>query len=195
MENDPHIRLMLRFQKGDEGAFQELFEAYKAQLLNYIFRFCQDRRVAEELTQEVFIRVYRSASSYRPEAKFSTWIYRIATNMCLNEMRSSRYQYERTLKDHNTDNHNYQLEVLAGDSRPKTDEKMAEDERNQVVRDAIAALPEKQRLALILSVYEQCSYKEIGLRLKCSEGAVKSIIHRAKLSVKTILQRDNKNGL
>ena len=95
MVEDRHALLMLRFQSGDSGAFHELYEDYKFPLLNFIYRFCQDRRVAEELCQEVFIRVYKSASSYEAKAKVSTWLYRIATNICLNELRSGKYQYER----------------------------------------------------------------------------------------------------
>jgi len=97
MVEDRHAQLMLLFQGGVSGAFRELYEEYKLPLLNFIYRFCQDRRIAEELCHEVFIRVYRSAASYEATAKFSTCIYRIATNICLNELRSGRYQYELDL--------------------------------------------------------------------------------------------------
>ncbi len=192
MRDDPHIQLMLAFQEGDEAAFQELFQIFKKPLLNFVFRFCQDRRVAEELTQEVFIRVYRSAASYRPDAKFSTWVYRIATNICLNEMRSGKYQYERSFYGYEGDSSHVTLESTVADKTPNVDDRIEDEESSSTVRKAIAALPDKQRIALLLSVYEQIPYKEIGERLQCSEGAVKSIIHRAKLAVKDILSKELK---
>lgn len=185
---DPHVQLMLRFQAGDEQAFRELFGAYKIPLLKFIYRFCQDRRVAEELTQEVFLRIYKTARSYRPDAKFSTWIYRIATNICLNEIRTGRNRYELDLGSLTADEEGRPFEIADTAGAPGMDENLAAGEREIAVRRAIAALPAKQRMALLLSVYEQLSYKEIGTRISCSEGAVKSIIHRAKVAVRDMLR-------
>jgi RNA polymerase sigma-70 factor (ECF subfamily) len=189
MKEDPHVQLMLRFQNGDGSAFRQLFEAYKTPLLNFIYRYCQDKRVAEELSQEVFLRVYKTASSYRPDAKFSTWLYRIATNICLNEIRAGKYRYELELISRKAGDERKLFETVDQNSHTKTDDKIVEEERQQVVRDAVSSLPEKQRMALIFSVYEQLSYKEIGERLGCSEGAVKSIIHRAKMAIRDTLRR------
>ena len=189
MKEDPHVQLMLRFQNGDGSAFRQLFEAYKTPLLNFIYRYCQDRRVAEELSQEVFLRVYKTVLSYRPEARFSTWLYRIATNICLNEIRTGKYRHELEIIDRQGGEEGKLFEVVDRHSIAKTDDKILEEEKQQAVRDAIAELPEKQRVALILSTYEQLSYKEIGKRLSCSEGAVKSIIHRAKIAIRDILKR------
>ncbi|MEI6127095.1 MAG: RNA polymerase sigma factor [Pseudomonadota bacterium] len=189
MIDDPHVQLMLRFQGGDEGAFRQLFEENKTALLNFIYRFCLDRRVAEELSQEVFLRVYKTARTYRPEAMFSTWLYRIATNICLNEMRSGKYKYERELKSLDGGDGGRFLEAIDAHTLVKTDEKIAQEERFQAVRKALRALPEKQRMALICSVYDQLSYKEIAERLGCSEAAVKSIIHRSKLALRDILKK------
>ena len=192
MKEDPHIQLMLRFQHGDENAFRELFEIYKIPLINFIFRFCQDRRVSEELSQEVFLRVYTKAATYRPEAKFSTWLYRIATNICLNELRNSKYRYEIELK--NVSGNDCLSFYASSDhrSRKPVDEKLAENEQEEILRAAIRELPEKQRIALISSVYERLSYKEIGRRIGCSEGAVKSIIHRSKTALRDILKKELK---
>ena len=189
MKEDPHVQLMLRFQRGDEKAFYELYEAYKSALLNFAYRFCQDRRIAEELSHEVFLRVYKTAATYRPEAKFSTWVYRIATNICLNEMRSGKYTYEREFFEWQGTDKKRGIEPVDPKTRKKTDDNIIEREKQKAVRAAISMLPEKQRMALLLNVYEQLSYKEIGQRISCSEGAVKSIIHRAKLALKDYLKK------
>jgi RNA polymerase sigma-70 factor (ECF subfamily) len=189
MSEDPHSKLMLRFQSGDESAFRELYEEYKPALINFIYRFYQDKRIAEELSHEVFIRVYKAASSYRPEAKFSTWLYRITINLCLNELRANKHQYESesfSLQESNNGNSPF---AFADTSQAKADERIEARERQKDVRQAIAQLPKKQRLALLLSVYYQLPYKEIGYRIGCSEGAVKSMIHRDKIEIKERLTK------
>jgi len=187
--NDPNVQLMLRFQGGEEGAFRKLFEEYRGPLLNFIYRYCQDRRIAEELTQEVFLRVYKSSGSYRPEAMFSTWIYRIATNICLNELRTGRYKYEIEFKGPDEHADSMQYDPVDERTKVKTDEQLAAAEQQRQVQGALEKLPKKQRLALILSIYDQLSYREIGQRLGCSEAAVKSIIHRSKLALRDILKK------
>ncbi len=94
MKKDPDVQHMLLFKDGNTDAFRVLFEKYKRPIINFCFKFCGDRQMAEELAQEVFIRVHKAAPRYRPDAKFSTWIYRIATNLCLNELRRKKYTYE-----------------------------------------------------------------------------------------------------
>jgi RNA polymerase sigma-70 factor (ECF subfamily) len=189
MVEDRHALLMLRFQSGDSGAFHELYEDYKFPLLNFIYRFCQDRRVAEELCQEVFIRVYKSASSYEAKAKFSTWLYRIATNICLNELRSGKYQYELVPSYLDKNDPGKEPLVFEDNAQTRADDSMEARERNIAVRQAIAQLPKKQRLAVLFSIYQQLSYKDIGERIGCSEGAVKSMIHRSKIFIKKKLKK------
>jgi RNA polymerase sigma-70 factor (ECF subfamily) len=189
MVEDRHALLMLRFQSGDSGAFHELYEDYKFPLLNFIYRFCQDRRVAEELCQEVFIRVYKSASSYEAKAKFSTWLYRIATNICLNELRSGKYQYELVPSSLDKNEPGIEPLVFEDTDQARADDGMEARELNIAVRQAIAQLPKKQRLAVLFSIYQQLSYKDIGERIGCSEGAVKSMIHRSKIFIKKKLKK------
>jgi RNA polymerase sigma-70 factor, ECF subfamily len=188
--DDPHVLLMLRFQAGEEGAFKMLFEAYRGPLLNFIYRHVQDKRIAEELTQEVFIRVYKSAGTYRPEAMFSTWVYRIATNICLNELRTGRHKYEVEFKGPDEHDDCMQYDPVDERTRVKTDENMVSAHQQQLVQKALHKLPKKQRLALIMSIYDQLSYREIGQRLGCSEAAVKSIIHRSKLALRDFLKKE-----
>jgi RNA polymerase sigma-70 factor, ECF subfamily len=189
MVEDRHAQLMLLFQSGDSGAFRELYEEYKFPLLNFIYRFCQDRRIAEELCHEVFIRVYRSASSYVATAKFSTWIYRIATNICLNELRSGKYQYELDPSYLEKNDTGKEALLYEDTSQVRTDDSMETRERRAAVKQAISQLPQKQRLAVLLSIYQQLSYKDIGERIGCSEGAVKSMIHRSKIFIKKKLKK------
>lgn len=189
MVEDRHAQLMLRFQDGDSGAFHELYEEYKFPLLNFIYRFCQDRRIAEELCHEVFIRVYRSAASYEARAKFSTWIYRIATNICLNELRSGKYQYELDPSYLEKNDPGKEALVYGDTDQVRVDDSMEARERHAAVREAISELPQKQRLAVLLSIYQQLSYKDIGERIGCSEGAVKSMIHRSKIFIKKKLKK------
>ncbi len=188
--DDPHVVLMLRFQAGEEDAFKKLFEAYRGPLLNFIYRHLPDKRVAEELTQEVFIRIYKSAGTYRPEAMFSTWIYRIATNICLNELRTARYKYEVDFKGPDEHDDSMQYDPVDERSRVKTDEHMVSAHNQSMVQKALGKLPKKQRLALVMSLYDQLSYREIGRRLGCSEAAVKSIIHRSKLAIRDLLKKE-----
>jgi len=192
MVQDPDVQLMLKFQEGDEGAFRLLYEKYKIPLLNFIFRYCQNKQVAEELSQEVFIRVYKKASSYRPDAMFSTWIYRIAINICLNELRTSKYRYECEMKSIDPHQSEKLIEAVDHISKVSAEEKMATEERLNRLQNALGALPPRHRIALISSVYEQLSYKEIGKRIGCSESAVKSIIHRSKLALRDIVLKKEK---
>ena len=189
MVADRHAQLMIRFQDGDSGAFHELYEEYKYPLLNFIYRFCQDRRVAEELCHEVFLRVYKSAASYEVKAKFSTWIYRIATNICLNELRRGKYEYELAPPALDKDAPDRELPVYEDSDQTRADDRMEARERRIAVRQAIAELPKKQRLAVLFSIYQQLSYKDIGERIGCSEGAVKSMIHRSKIFIKKKLKK------
>lgn len=188
MTGDPNVQLMLQFQKGDENAFKQLYEKFRIPILNFIYRFIHDRRIAEELTQEVFLRVYKSVSSYLPSAKFSTWLYRIATNVSINERKASKYRYEIEPIESRYDYGTKVFEFADQKTHAKSDDKIVLKERQAVVRDAIMELTQKQRMALLFRINEQLSYKEIGSLVGCTEGAVKSIIFRAKTALKVMME-------
>lgn len=179
---------MLMFRDGDEQAFRTLYIRYRKKIINYCYRFFPDRTIAEELAQEVFVRMYRAGSKYRPDARFSTWLFKIATNVCLNELRKKQYHSK-------TDSLDQPIETDKGpiyrelESDPESHPGMVleSEERDQVLRNALAALPPKQKAALILRIYEEFSYQEIAQQLKCSESSVKSLIHRGRESLKEVL--------
>lgn len=184
---DPDAELMLKFKEGDVSCFGKLLDKYERPLLNMIYRLIGDRREAEELTQEVFLRVYKSASGYEALAKFSTWLYRIATNLCLNELRKKgKVQIESLDVPILTEEGEINREIENG-GRASPAELMEQKERQSIVREAINSLPENQRAAVILNRYEELSYEEIAHCLNLSVSAVKSLLHRAKESLKVKL--------
>jgi RNA polymerase sigma-70 factor (ECF subfamily) len=185
METDPDVQLMLKFKAGDQEAFRQLFDRHKGRMIRYCYRFCGDQAVAEELAQEIFIRVYKAAPRYRPEARFRTWLYTIATRFCLNELRRPDYrrQFESLstpLKDQE-DEPKKRL-ILAGNQRP--DEDVVQAEQQQMVLEAMKKLPSNQRVALLLRVEEEFSYQEIGQQIGCSENQVKTLIYRGRQKLK-----------
>ena len=181
-EHDPGVRLMLAYQRGDESAFDRLVERFSGQVYALLTRFLGPVAEREDLVQEVFLRVIRARQGYRPTARFSTWIYRIVFNLCVNTRARS-------------DNDDVSIEALAGkDAVDWPDEAVPEPssslERADVVaavQGAIAALPARQRMTLILAKYENLSYAEIADVLDTSEKAVKSIVHRARENLRTTL--------
>ena len=167
------VRLMLAFKAGDQGAFDALFHRWAAPLLRYLQRMVRDAAAAEELLQEVFLRVHRSRERYTPQARFSTWLYRIATNVALNELRRPRYQ----LVHHSIDTEGQDL-TRSNEASPEA----AAHARQFVgqVEIELRRLPERQRAALCLVAVEGLSYAEVAETLEVSEQAVKALVHRAR---------------
>ena len=186
-EQKDDVELMLAFQTGDEQAFNHLYHRNKAQLFNFVCKFVLNRDVAEELTHEVFLRVYRAKSRYRPEAKFRTWLFHIATNVCLNELRKKEYDaYKISMNQENEDGGSIQL----GDERsPDPLEMLETKELEKHVNAMLAQLPERQRIAFILSRFYGHSYEEIAKELDCSVKAVKSMLNRSKTAMMSLLKR------
>ena len=147
-------------------------------MVNFLYRMVRNREQAEDLAQEVFLRVYRAREDYIPSAKFTTWLFRIATNLALNSVRDNRYRKLEVSLDAPSDNEGATpREVPAPEMR--IDEHMVERGRSDFIRRAIDALPEKQRLAVLLHKYEEMDYLEIAKVLDCSESALKSLLFRA----------------
>ena len=188
MLTDPDIQLMLNFQAGDQGAFARLFDKYKRQVINYCFRYCGQQAVAEELAQETFLRVYKSAQRYRPKARFNTWLFKIAANVCLNEIRKPVYRIRVESLDISADNGQTANKEVAVESDRNIPDALVEARQEQdLVRQAMARLPEDQRAALLLRASEGFSYKEIGQQINRSENVVKTLIHRGRQRMKKIL--------
>jgi RNA polymerase sigma-70 factor (ECF subfamily) len=181
MTLDSDAKLMLQFKAGDVDAFEALFSKYSRQLVNFAFRFVRNHEVAEEMAQEIFIRVHDAAPNYHPKAKFATWMYRIAANVCLNEIRRPRSRFAHDSLDcpasGNPDGKPLEFEDK-GIVGP--DVLLERQVVSQALRRGLAQLPEKQRLAFVLNKYQELSYAEVAEVMKTSEKAVKSLIHRAK---------------
>jgi RNA polymerase sigma-70 factor (ECF subfamily) len=173
---DYDAELMLRVKDGDGASFGVLLEKHRSSVIHFLFRMVQNQAVAEELAQEVFLRVYRSRATYEPTAKFTTWLFRIATHLALNALRDGKNQRcEERLDERADDMPARQLQ----DGRPTAEQAMVYQARLAEVRRAVAALPEKQRAAVLMHKYEEMEYTQIAKVLSCSESAVKSLLFRA----------------
>ncbi len=175
--------LILRVKAGDREAFNVLVQRYRKPLINFIYRFTTNPAESEDLAQEVFLRAFQAAPKYQPMASFATWLYRIATNLTLNYLRDHRPHLSRPI-DRNSDHQDEELPFAIEDSRALIEDQLIEQERTVSIRQALADLPENQRLAVILTKYQDLSIKEAAAVLKCSETAVKSLIFRAYKSLR-----------
>ena len=176
---DPDVEAMLRVKTGDEAAFSYLVQKYRRPMVGFMFRFCHNPSTAEELAQEVFLRVYRSRTAYEPSAKFTTWLYRIATNLAVNHARDTRHERpENTVRLDVPDQETGTTPDLADDEL-SVEAKMVKRERLAAIRSKVNALPERQRLAVIMHKYQEMDYREIAGVLKLSESATKSLLFRA----------------
>ena len=171
--------IMLRVREGDDVGFNFLIEKYRKPIMNFMYRMVHNQAVAEELAQEVFLRVYRSRQTYRAEAKFTTWLYRIATNLGVNHARDTKH--ERAAQTIYLDQPDPETGTTpdVGDMHPGAEEEMVKDERMKAIRKHVMALPERQRTAVLMHKYQGLDYKEIGAVLRLSESATKSLLFRA----------------
>ena len=179
-DGDDDVRLMLALRAGDESAFDGLFARWSGPLLRYLERMVRDTASAEELVQETFLRLYRARERYEPEARFSTWLYTIATRLALNELRRPRHQSPHRSTDQEDDEGN--VLVLVAET-PRTDDVVHARRVGDEVEQALARLPERQRIALWLSAVEGLSYAEVAASLETSEKSVKALVHRARCAL------------
>jgi RNA polymerase sigma-70 factor (ECF subfamily) len=181
---DLDAQLMLRVREGDNDSFRLLLEKHRNPLVHFLQRMVQDAGASEELAQEVFLRIYRSRSSYEPAAKFTTWMLRIASHVALNWLRDERHERaaERIDEPRTGSGGDRGVDRPARDvpdRRPSTEQSLVGEDRLREIRDAIASLPAKQRAAVLMHKYEEMDYSQIAEALECSESAVKSLLFRA----------------
>jgi len=176
MESD--IELMLRTKAGDDSAYSELIRRHYKGVLNYVYRFTNLRENSEDLTQEVFLRVYRSAKQYKPEAKFTTWLYKIATNVSLTYVKKKN-------KDKNVslDEMNENTGEVEDPSVEISDDIIYRNEMKNVIFSVMESLPEREKVAIMLCKYEGLSYEETANVLECTVGAVKAYVHRGRMKL------------
>ena len=171
--------IMLELKAGNMAGFDFLIQKYRKPIINFMYRMTRNQAVAEELAQEVFLRVYRSRETYRAEARFSTWLYRIATNLGVNQARDTRHERAAsTVYLDEPDSENGTTPDVA-DSTPDVEAKLLRNERMAAIREHVMALPERQKMAVLMHKYEGMDYSQIGEVLKLSESATKSLLFRA----------------
>jgi len=182
---DAGARLMLAWQAGDEAAFDRLVERYSGQVYALLTRFLGRSSAREDLVQEVFLRVIRARGRYRPSARFTTWLYRIVFNLCVNQTQRSPGREAASLDARGpSDDGAPEVADDAGDDPAR---ELARADVVHAVRAAIAELPDAQRMALVLAKYEDMPYLEIGEVLGASEKAIKSLVHRARENLRARL--------
>lgn len=191
---DPDAALMLRVKQGDGGAFEELVEKYKQPVMNMVYRTLPDATEAEDLAQHVFLQVFKSAHRYEVSAKFTTWLFTIARNLCLNEIRRRSRHPAQSLDETFADNDEQpirQAEDLRTFSPPDS---LLHGELEGKIEEALAELPEKQRTAILMCRGDEFSYEDIAEVLECSVSATKSLIHRGRETLKQKLKPYLKTG-
>jgi RNA polymerase sigma-70 factor (ECF subfamily) len=171
--------IMLELRAGNIAGFDFLIQKYRKPIIHFMYRMVRNQAIAEELAQEVFLRVYRSRETYRAEARFSTWLYRIATNLGVNYARDNRHErMASTVYLDETDSETRTTPDVA-DSTPGAEADMLQRERLNAIRQHVMELPERQRVAVLMHKYEGLDYRQIGDVLKLSESATKSLLFRA----------------
>ena len=171
--------IMLRVAAGDEASFNYLVGKYHRPMIHFLYRMVRNQAVAEELAQEVFLRVYRARMSYRAEAKFTTWLYRIATNLAVNYARDTRQERAAQTVYLDAPDEETGRSPDVADDKPSAEQQMLREERMAAIRSYVMALSERQRMAVLMHKYQGMDYRQIGEVLKLSESATKSLLFRA----------------
>jgi RNA polymerase sigma-70 factor (ECF subfamily) len=178
-EGQTDADVMLRVKAGDDSAFDYLVQKYRRPIVNFMYRMAHNSAGAEDLAQEVFLRVYRSRESYEASAKFTTWLYRIATNLAVNHARDTRHERpeNQVSLDEPDEESGHTLDLP--DATPSVEQNLVQKERVAAIRQRVQALPERQRIAVMMHKYQQMDYRQIAEVLKLSESATKSLLFRA----------------
>jgi RNA polymerase sigma-70 factor (ECF subfamily) len=177
-------RMMLRVKRGDHTALSWLVQKYRAPMIHYLYGIVHDEAVAEDLTQEVFLRVFRGRKDYEPRAKFKSWLYRIGKNVAFNWIR------DHSLELHSKPAENYAVEGVAreyADHRPNVEEWLVYQVKIDRIRRAVGELPERQRVVVLMHRFEEMEHRQIASELRCSLPAVKSLLNRAYTNLRTSL--------
>jgi RNA polymerase sigma-70 factor (ECF subfamily) len=192
---DPDATLMLRVKQGDSSAFAELVDKYKQPLMNVAYRMLGDATEAEDLAQNVFVQVHKSAHRYQVSSKFSTWLFTIARNLCLNEIRRRSRHPATSLDAPHPDQEGQPLHQFEDTKTASPPETLLHGELQEKIAQALAVLPENQRLAILLCRQDELSYEQIAKVLGCSVSATKSLIHRGRETLKRELKPYLRTGV
>jgi len=171
--------VMLRAKAGDEAAFDSLVQKYRRPMVSFMYRMAHNAAAAEDLAQEVFLRVYRSRQSYEATAKFTTWLYRIATNLAVNHARDTRRERPENMVSLDEPDEESGRTLDVADGTLSAEEMLVRQERLAAIRQRVQGLPERQRIAVVMHKYQQMDYQQIAEVLKLSESATKSLLFRA----------------
>ncbi|HLI62094.1 MAG TPA: sigma-70 family RNA polymerase sigma factor [Terriglobales bacterium] len=189
LETLSDAEVMLRVAAGDDSAFDYLVEKYRRPMIGFMYRMTHNQAVAEELAQEVFLRVYRSRQNYAASAKFTTWLYRIATNLAVNHARDTKHERPENTINLDEPDVDTGMTIDVADSGLNAEQTILRRERLAEIRRQVEALPERQRLAVLMHKYQNMDYKEIAAVLKLSESATKSLLFRAYETLRETLKQ------
>jgi RNA polymerase sigma-70 factor (ECF subfamily) len=188
VQPDPDAVLMLRVKRGDRAAYAGLVEKYKQPVMNFVYRSLRDETEAEDLAQNVFLQVYKSRRRYKQTAKFSTWLFTIARNLCLNEIRRRSRHPAESLEETHAENEDQPQRQYEDKKVFLPTENVLHGELAKKIEEALTELPENQRTAILLCRQDELSYEEIAEILDCSLSATKSLIHRGRETLKEKLK-------
>lgn len=193
MENNINeFEILKEVSQGDDSLFSEILERYSKPLLNFIYRFLLNREEAEDLCQEVFLRIYQNAGKLKPQAKFSTILYKIASNLCIDYLRRRKTKNSTisltSLETEISTNKGTMLRQIPDNKTPQPQTLLEETEKSKKIYAAFQSLPESQRLALILKIYEDKSYQEIAEIMETTVPSVESLLFRARQNIKNQLR-------
>ncbi len=178
--------LMLQFEQGDEASFRNLVDRHKQRVFNFTYRFLSGNADCEDVAQEVFVKVYFAKGSYKPSAKFTTWLYVITRNTCLQALKKKNYSL--SINEKNEKNQNEIGTNIADATTENPSDAVLSAEKRDKIAEALASLPESQRMVILLRRYDQLSYEEIAEVMSCSVQSVKSLLFRGRVSLKESLK-------